>query len=532
MVSEHTKLWSLDIRDNCFTDLVTESLGHLLGRRVSQRYQSLDKEQELEIYDYPPLYQRIEAMEEVGDVRPPSIRPDSKTSLINYIRKNGERNHWGQFLLDLHDPLFKNTGLTHLYLSGNKLTSGGIIAIMKYTDQLQVFDIGSLQCAAHKTALPATSVSFSLADVRPYFSRNIGTHLAELRVHHSIVTLAPTFAYRSEDKFIPSLLELSETVGAASWTTDLYDPFTIVSNFGIRTLTLTDTPRISHGYIINEIKTLLARYRLQEKILITANESQGSHRRATPLLPGLRTLRLEFTTPARDAIGRGSITGETDAANFNDESSKDFSFFEDPFTTSSSNKSKVRRRSRPSDFSFFSEQGGPVSSSSGESSGTSSPTEAPIEEKKSTSSTLNKLASFMRMKIAIRDPKASPPGTSAAGYSEEIRALAAAFVSLVSTPTGSPYISPKALKSSSSLAQYFTTGSNPAAHHGVATPPYQPPAVTPEDEQEEGKGKGPAKAATAVVYDVIEEIKKFRRECTTDEKWTGKLELVYETNAS
>lgn len=578
MLKEHTKLWSLDLRDNLFTDMIAESISHLLGRRVKQHYQSLDRAQTLDLYEYPPLYQRHE-VEEVRDARPPTMRPDSKISFMKYIQQNGEKNPVGQFILDRHDPLLKETGLTHLYLSGNKLTSSGILTIMRYTDRLQLFDVGSVRCAAHKPALTPPLASYSLADVRSYISRKLGNHLTELRVHHSIVTLAPTFAYINSDTSMPSLLELSEYIAEVSWRTGYYDPFTIVSNFAIKTLILLEIPRKSFGHIVNEIKTLLLRYRCQEIIIAQAQKDQGYHHRAPPLLSGLRTLRLEFASPEFDALINHSISGDPDAANLSNASSRDFSFFSNPFTTSSRSRNKVKNRRRQSDFSFFTEQEAPSSSSSNQSSGQNSPAEPPFEKPPSTYLSLIKLPALpsMKTKSTGREPKFPPSVTGVISDSNDMYELAVRFVALVTPDIGS---SPVYFKSPSSdqLSPYFsphpnsiqpgpaslcpppliaptTVSSLPSASTQIpsqstlsSTPVYSdsltpaalnsdsacsglpsylpsPTAAIPEDNHKDTKGK--AKEAEPVLYDVIEEIKKFRRECTADLKWTGKLELVY-----
>ncbi|KIM96461.1 hypothetical protein OIDMADRAFT_20811 [Oidiodendron maius Zn] len=102
-----------------------------------------------------------------------------------------------------------------------------------------------------------------------------------------------------------------------------------MKNCVIESLTLTGIPTKSYGYLIEKLIEFLDACRMQEEEL--SNARVTTHRRAPQVLPGLKTLRLEFLPPdtleSTRSAARGSISGDADAEAFSAASNEDFSFF-------------------------------------------------------------------------------------------------------------------------------------------------------------------------------------------------------------
>jgi len=105
-----------------------------------------------------------------------------------------------------------------------------------------------------------------------------------------------------------------------------FDPLT---NYRLRVLTLTGVPTKTHGVILTSLTNFLSKLAKQEAVLEEARR-RPSNRRAPPLLPGLRILRLEFMPMAPEQPTQwASVSGHRDADTFLAESAADFSFFDE-----------------------------------------------------------------------------------------------------------------------------------------------------------------------------------------------------------
>jgi len=330
-------LWSLDVRENLLTDTVTEALLPFLRRRTP-RPESLDWSQEWELYDNPPFYARHEGTHEVEDGFAHDewkfsvpYRPDDKEAFMKYFETNGRLDHRGRRWLNDDDPLYRETGLTHLYISGNKLSCEGIQGLIAHTGSLHAFDVGSVLWPNARIGVPEMQMPYAQLNIGRYLPRSASNFLTRLRVHHSIVTYTPTIRLTNKNEYTLESLELAESVGASirdKTSPHRCVPFVLLTNFRLKSLTLCDVPTKSYGFVLQELKTLLSRCRVQEQTLAEAKKAQGNQRRAPQLLTGLETLRLEFVPLHRPTVvALSSVSGDTDADAFLASTAGDFSFF-------------------------------------------------------------------------------------------------------------------------------------------------------------------------------------------------------------
>lgn len=336
------RLWSLDLRNNFLTDHTIENL---LARSFLPNFiqpVSNQRSGAENLYEEAPVYVREPNEDEPLYQEDTPVRPDTADAFMAYINKNGILPAPNETTFpDVHNDLLKHTGLTHLYLADNKFTSLGIRRLLRGTNRLQVLDVGSVKAApGNKFYIPFTTAYAQPDSVVPLM-RSSGTRLQSLRIHHSIITHAPTLVYRDlSSGFTPELLRVAETthapVQARAWKA--FDP---MSNHRLRILTLTDIPLKSFGRTISALTNFISQCTTQERTLESVRSSTPaglSSRRAPQLLPGLRTLRLEFLpedTANATSLSGGSVSGDRDADEFLVQSMSDFSFFDDPETMSS-----------------------------------------------------------------------------------------------------------------------------------------------------------------------------------------------------
>jgi hypothetical protein len=319
------RLWSLDIRDNLLTSagvklLVDNSLlPHSSPPKVAPNLRK-------EMLENPPKYERDPTVDHQQQTKSPLIvcRPDDEVRFANYLKAHGNLlQHVGP-ILDEQDEFFKATGLTHLYISGNKLNPSSAYILLQHTVHLKVLDIG---CMRMHPPMSGKKFSFLVAaeDCLPLLHES-GSCIEILRIHHSLVTgiITPLSSPSSSKYSVP---RLRETEKHQAWRS-----FTPRENHHLRHLTLTDVPVKSFGPVVHRIIDFLNNCVIQEREFLDAAQSVGlRHRRSPKLLPGLRTLRLEFIaedTGAWSGSG-GSTSGDKDADEFLRESEQDFSFFDD-----------------------------------------------------------------------------------------------------------------------------------------------------------------------------------------------------------
>ncbi|KAG0648746.1 hypothetical protein D0Z07_4769 [Hyphodiscus hymeniophilus] len=336
------KLWSLDVTDNLLTDLTVAELisdRFMLSKLVARKNFNPLPDQDL--FEDVPDYQRIDG-ERVG--RTP-FRPDDSNKFIKYIEKHSTFPPIHEQILDDQDPFLRHTGLTHLYISSNRLSSEGVALILRNANRLQVLDVGYAESYLQAPAYVPARTNFGRLGtyLAPDLSRESRSQMEVLRIQHALVTYTPTITHEgaNDHRFTLGMVIAAETCGSSTVypvrMKFLSKAFSPLDNYRLIKLTLTDIPTKSSGFTLDRLIDFLEDCRIQEEILNAAREHAPRSRRAPQLLPGLRTLCLEFlpedTNP--QVPDAGSVSGDRDAANFQAYSEEDFSFFEDRNTMSS-----------------------------------------------------------------------------------------------------------------------------------------------------------------------------------------------------
>lgn len=316
------QLWSLDIRDNLLTDA---SIVKLLENCFQQDYPSLVRDQYPNddihhLYDNPPVYHMIdEGHNPATDFV--QLRPDAASSFIKYVTDNGNLYSSGTSVLPFEDPMFLRTGLTQLYLSGNRLQSSIIAILFRSQNRLQVLDIGSVRLTSASLAYKAIhGLDAGMERISPIF----GSRLEELRIHHSAVTQIPTIVRldATTSGFDLESLKVAESMYNPEWSR-----LSPLNHHRLKSLTLTDIPTKSYGPSVAQLTRLLKELAEQEEKLAAARAAMPNNRRAPQVLNGLRTLRLEFLPEAPVAENAPYVSGDRDVDGFLSKSLGDFSFF-------------------------------------------------------------------------------------------------------------------------------------------------------------------------------------------------------------
>jgi hypothetical protein len=341
------KLWSLDLRDNLLTDDIVDELisSRFMLESLPCRKTLIDLPDQ-DLFEDVPEYQLDFHGERIDTTTP--VRPDESDHFMKYIEAHSSFPPISDQVLDGNDPLLRQTGLTHLYISKNRLTSLGVKVILSYSNRLQVLDIGSVAAMYEDGSLPScpplTTVYAQLNSKSVFsVSRESRSRMEDLRIHHSFVTLVPTITIcGSQDIcFALHLVEFAERSGMEMHLKNFKGgsekAFSPLDNYRVANLILTGLPTKSFGYTIERLIKFLEDCRVQEERLEEARKSIGTSRRAPQLLPGLRTLRLEFLPEdtSQLSLGGGSVSGDRDADAFLASSADDFTFFDDPSTMSS-----------------------------------------------------------------------------------------------------------------------------------------------------------------------------------------------------
>jgi hypothetical protein len=320
-------VWSLDLRDNMLTDKAIDVLYGWLLPSLPMQF----TDNNVRNYHPPPSYgQDYESSRDTtnGIV---ALRSDTKDDFIEHLKTNPNTN------LDI-DPLERRTGLTHLYLSGNKLSSAGVRKLLTQTNRLNVLDVGSVRDMTEMQFKVGRATSWDQTKSVSGIKISSNYNIKSLRIHHSLVTCMPTAMAGSasnENANTPTSFSIrhllaAESIGRARVENN-YAAFRPIDNSLMETLELTGVPTKSYGFLIDRLVAFLEACRKQEVELSGARVT--THRRAPEVLPGLKTLRLEFIPPndleSTAPSHRGSVSGDSDADAFSAASNKDFSFFSD-----------------------------------------------------------------------------------------------------------------------------------------------------------------------------------------------------------
>ncbi|RCI16324.1 hypothetical protein L249_3205 [Ophiocordyceps polyrhachis-furcata BCC 54312] len=233
-------------------------------------------------------------------------------------------------------------GITHLHLSGNRLSSFGLQRLLRLSSgQLEEFDCRSMPL------LPAGPIPgldgdhsthrlYGLLGAAHLFRPVLSSNLRALRIHHSLVTHVPTIETTDDDddddgRLCPlSRLYLAET-SVLDRVMDLY-PQTYEPDMNPRLvkLTLTCVPRRSSGPLTASLIRFLDLLASQERAI----EEEASSSSAT-MLQGLRHLALEFEPDPMDDGCRQDVAA-SEECNLAGEEEQGFSFF--PVSSSSSSR--------------------------------------------------------------------------------------------------------------------------------------------------------------------------------------------------
>ncbi|KAL6864505.1 hypothetical protein J3F83DRAFT_766536 [Trichoderma novae-zelandiae] len=375
----HRRLWSLDLSGNELTDDSVLNLTEIIDANTQLRTSDhFAHEGELEewpgstlkqyilrespmssvflpgpryLIDAPPINSPDDA-----DESPPywlgvrsdgsvPVRPDTLDGVLDLLSRPG--------VSDAADHLPRSRGITHLHLSGNRLTATGIQQLLIYSEgHLELFDCERMLLFPPKrtttttTHPPRPKVSRLFVSsfmrmsgllgsahlIRPVFSCN----LRVLRIHHSLVTNIPTLAmdglrsiecaYLAEKGLLPHL-EKAYMI-----------PFLPDMNPRLQSLTLTCVPRHSFGPLVYRLAFFLRLLSLQEEALsILKTKIEAESGRPLRLVSGLRHLALELEPrtaeePLDFDATKLMISGDTP-----------FSFFDTPLTETSKAQPKKSR---------------------------------------------------------------------------------------------------------------------------------------------------------------------------------------------
>jgi hypothetical protein len=319
------RLWSLDIRENLLTGV---GIWLILDNCI-RSYPAMMPCVKSKTLREAPEYEQDATIDLYRQAKSLSLtcRPDDEESFSAYLKAHGDLMQHCGIVLDEDDDLMKATGLTHLYISGNKLNEVAVDAILEHSSYLRVLDIGSIMV---RPSNPGTNFSqTTTAGVHLFSSYSSRSRTEVLRIHHSIITGVDTPLPRaSPSKYsLQSLRDLERRQASPDW--ESYNP---QDNYYLHELTLTDLPTKSYGPIAHRLIEFLNNCVAQERYLLDASVAVGLRSRRSPiLLSGLRMLRLEFMgEDTRESSGSYKSTSEDrDADNFLRESAQDFSFFND-----------------------------------------------------------------------------------------------------------------------------------------------------------------------------------------------------------
>jgi hypothetical protein len=320
------RLWSLDIRDNLLTAASIRLILHYCIRLCPEHMSSGKSN----ILRDAPEFEQDALLDLQRQTKSLSLtcRPDDEDSFSAYLRAHGDLMHHRSNVIDEDDDMMKATGLTHLYISGNKLNDDAVHRVLQHSCSLTVLDVGSIKVRPSK---PGTNFShITTAGTHLFSSYRSSSRTEVLRIHHSIVTGVHTpFSYPSHPGSSKYSLQSLQDLERHQMS-----PYLEVckpqDNYYLRELTLTDLPSKSCGPIAHKLIEFLNNCVKQERYLLDAANSVGLRNRRSPiLLPGIRTLRLEFVAEDTGESSRNykSTSEDYDADNFVRESAQDFSFF-------------------------------------------------------------------------------------------------------------------------------------------------------------------------------------------------------------
>ena len=380
------RVWSLDVRDN----LLTDASGGILGQ-YSSALPGLPSYAEVP----PPPYATSQTSVRPSHfIVPGTDWPRFFESRLAMLRKSenlsGRDDEHG-VIEELRNsprltlnPTFlpgRDRGITHLYISGNKLTYKGVTLLFSLTT-LQALDCGTVSAASLRTGSDQACDGDALAAALHLVALSRTSPLQYLRINHRVVTGFSAYvdrltwgsasdgedarglalnaisqAQKLLDATIPHMADSSHwlsskdrTIRGRQWLPDEPPPYTEDSTtqqqavdfrfdpalLGIRTLVLTDVPAHSpKGELTDCLRKFLQACGDMQQILAEYVWKQQYPGEDMPYpLPhskeqlSIRELRLEIA----EDLGLGSPSLDEDA--FAASSKDDFSFFPEEKTAS------------------------------------------------------------------------------------------------------------------------------------------------------------------------------------------------------
>jgi Leucine-rich repeat (LRR) protein len=346
-----TRLWSLDLSNNKLTDQALDSIGaHCLWPVDLRSDANFDVEGKLEFgcttpdfgtwirivesewsvsFSHPNRHFVDAPLYDLHDTLPQefvSKRLDGKFPVKSDAADAVCRGLQGK------DPYFPpasfqaSQGLTHLNVSGNRISSLGVMKLLSLSrGRLEQFSCDSMMLVPPlKETMaavwwPKTTKLYGFYathTIRPVLSSN----LRVVKLHHSVVTQIPTLELEGLSSM--ACLHIAENSLLPRAEMAFPEPFVPDMNPRITSLTITQIPRRSSGPLINRLISFLKLLSAQERALFDLLS-----RRGPSVLAGLRHFRLEFEQEAyEDGV---SIAGEIDAEELLNSGDKGFSFFDD-----------------------------------------------------------------------------------------------------------------------------------------------------------------------------------------------------------
>ncbi|RDW88947.1 hypothetical protein BP6252_00979 [Coleophoma cylindrospora] len=330
------RLWYLDVRDNLLTDRVIRFFDLLALPRLT--LPSMNECPDLKYLAEAPAYHEGDSSTEAelaNDCFP--LRPADADILTSYLKRHGTL--CSRESLSHDDALLQPTGLTQLYVSGNKFTSRVAANLLtgNVGGRIQLLDVGTVLIPDY-IRRDITNRFFPYATdgcllKEQILEGHIVPRLEQLRIHHSIITIVID---TGNGKFRnPHVQEQGQQL--------LNETFISFANPDINphlhTLTLTSIP-FESPYILRQLITFLQACAEQEQTIRSLQSkfvSNGiNYKRRPKILTGLRVLRLEFLPKIGSRGNSISASGEAVADTFLEESSNDFSFFGERLVRSSS----------------------------------------------------------------------------------------------------------------------------------------------------------------------------------------------------
>ncbi|KAF4953926.1 hypothetical protein FGADI_5718 [Fusarium gaditjirri] len=345
-----TRLWSLDLSNNKLTDKALDSIGaHCLWPDDLRSDANFDVEGKLESgYTTPDFGTWIRILEsewsasfshpnrhfvdaplyDLHNTLPQELvskRQDGKFPVKSDAADAVCRGLQGEDSYFPPASFQASQGLTHLNVSGNRVSSLGVMKLLTLSrGRLEQFSCDSMMLFPPLKGTMAAAWWPKAAKLYGFYATHtlrpvLSSNLRVVKLHHSVVTQIPTLELEGFSSI--ACLHVAENILLPRAEMAFPEPFVPDMNPRITSLTLTHIPRRSSGPLINRLISFLKLLSEQERALFDL-----SSRRGPSVLAGLRHFRLEFEQDAYE--GDAYIAGEIDAQELLNSGDKGFSFFD------------------------------------------------------------------------------------------------------------------------------------------------------------------------------------------------------------